>query len=127
MTETCFSLSCLKSEFTINTSSGSEPALTSGQQIFQWVSHMKVMLLQDQDQNSKQQFASGICMAFFFFDKKVFSNHITNTFCNTLSLSAEDFKYFYSLFTTEIRFQRENFLKLGLVTKFYSNQATKLD
>lgn len=112
MTETCFSLSCLKSEFTINTSSGSKPALTPGQQIFQWVSHTKVMSLQDQDQNLKQQFASGICMAFFFFDKKVFSNHITNTFCNTLSLSAEDFKYFYSLFTTRNEISKRKLFKI---------------
>lgn len=65
----------------------------------------------------RPEFEATICIwdlhgLFFFFDKKVFSNHITNTFCNTLSLSAEDFKYFYSLFTTRNEISKRKLFKI---------------
>lgn len=46
-----------------------------------------------------------------FFNKKGFLNHITNTFCNILSLSDEDFKYFYLLLVTRNEISKTKFFK----------------
>lgn len=53
----------------------------------------------------------------FFFNKKAFSNHITNTFCNILSLSAEDLKYFYLLFVTRNEISKRKLFKNRLGDK----------
>lgn len=58
------------------------------------------------------------CFFGFFFNKKAFSNHITNTFCNILSLSAEDLKYFYLLFVTRNEISKRKLFKNRLGDSF---------